>query len=100
MIAAVKRVFEPGCKFDNACVLMGPQGARKSSFWAALGHKFFSDALKDISTKDALMIMHRSWIMEMSELDHINSKKQSGDCLLYTSPSPRDRTRSRMPSSA
>ena len=25
---------------------------------------------------------------------------QSGSCLLYTSPSPRDRTRSRMPSSA
>ena len=25
---------------------------------------------------------------------------QSGACLLYTSPSPRDRTRSRMPSSA
>ena len=26
--------------------------------------------------------------------------KLSNDCLLYTSPSPRDRTRSRMPSSA
>ena len=26
--------------------------------------------------------------------------KESGGCLLYTSPSPRDRTRSRMPSSA
>ena len=26
--------------------------------------------------------------------------KGSGACLLYTSPSPRDRTRSRMPSSA
>ena len=25
---------------------------------------------------------------------------ESGNCLLYTSPSPRDRTRSRMPSSA
>ena len=25
---------------------------------------------------------------------------QAGNCLLYTSPSPRDRTRSRMPSSA
>ena len=25
---------------------------------------------------------------------------QARDCLLYTSPSPRDRTRSRMPSSA
>ena len=27
-------------------------------------------------------------------------KKSDKDCLLYTSPSPRDRTRSRMPSSA
>ena len=26
--------------------------------------------------------------------------KRYSDCLLYTSPSPRDRTRSRMPSSA
>ena len=27
-------------------------------------------------------------------------KGENGTCLLYTSPSPRDRTRSRMPSSA
>ena len=27
-------------------------------------------------------------------------EENAGDCLLYTSPSPRDRTRSRMPSSA
>ena len=30
----------------------------------------------------------------------MGSKDHSDDCLLYTSPSPRDRTRSRMPSSA
>ena len=30
----------------------------------------------------------------------IYKKTLSSDCLLYTSPSPRDRTRSRMPSSA
>ena len=29
-----------------------------------------------------------------------NIKQESNFCLLYTSPSPRDRTRSRMPSSA
>ena len=29
-----------------------------------------------------------------------NSETNYKDCLLYTSPSPRDRTRSRMPSSA
>ena len=30
----------------------------------------------------------------------IANKQQTKTCLLYTSPSPRDRTRSRMPSSA
>ena len=38
------------------------------------------------------------------ELAHQAKKHDAGggaeDCLLYTSPSPRDRTRSRMPSSA
>ena len=32
--------------------------------------------------------------------EHKVTRMKSGDCLLYTSPSPRDRTRSRMPSSA
>ena len=31
---------------------------------------------------------------------HHDSKTEYGDCLLYTSPSPRDRQKSRMPSSA
>jgi predicted P-loop ATPase len=69
LIAAVRRVFEPGCKHDHACVLMGDQGARKSSFWSAIGSPFFSDALRDISSKDDLMVLHRSWIMEWAELD-------------------------------
>ena len=34
------------------------------------------------------------------EVDEPTSSEQSYRCLLYTSPSPRDRTRSRMPSSA
>ena len=34
------------------------------------------------------------------DIDLIISKGESETCLLYTSPSPRDRTRSRMPSSA
>ena len=57
LIGAVRRIFEPGCKHDYACVLMGDQGARKSSFWAALGGPFFSDALRDISSKDDLMVL-------------------------------------------
>ena len=78
LIGAVRRVFEPGCKHDTATVLMGDQGARKSSFWSALGGAFFSDALGDISSKDDLMVLHRSWIMEWAELDHIMGHKHAG----------------------
>ena len=36
----------------------------------------------------------------LSNLDITNIQELTKTCLLYTSPSPRDRTRSRMPSSA
>ena len=87
LIGAVKRVFEPGCKHDTACVLMGDQGARKSSFWSALGGAFFSDALGDISSKDDLMVLHRSWIMEWAELDHIMGRKHAGQIKSFLSQS-------------
>ena len=34
------------------------------------------------------------------QIEMVHPEYRLGDCLLYTSPSPRDRTRSRMPSSA
>ena len=85
LIGAVRRIFEPGCKHDYACVLMGDQGARKSSFWGALGGPFFSDALRDIGSKDDLMVLHRSWIMEWAELDHITGKKHAGQVKAFLS---------------
>ena len=37
---------------------------------------------------------------EVIEIDRVNNRAKVKDCLLYTSPSPRDATLSRMPSSA
>jgi len=85
LIGAVRRALEPGCKHDTACVLMGEQGARKSSFWSALGGPFFSDALGDISSKDDLMVLHRSWVMEWAELDHIMGRKHAGQVKAFLS---------------
>jgi hypothetical protein len=87
LIGAVKRAFDPGAKHDTACVLMGDQGARKSSYWSALGGPFFSDALGDISSKDDLMVLHRSWIMEWAELDHIMGRKHAGQVKAFLSQS-------------
>ena len=39
-------------------------------------------------------------VRSLSRLTRDNHEDAAGRCLLYTSPSPRDRTRSRMPSSA
>ena len=48
------------------------------------------------ATKDLQKILNGKIIKELKS----NFPKGSNACLLYTSPSPRDRTRSRMPSSA
>ena len=45
--------------------------------------EYFNDPLRDFAKMDIALRV-----------------RQSDGCLLYTSPSPRDRTRSRMPSSA
>lgn len=78
LIGAVRRAFEPGTKHDTTCILSGDQGARKSSFWSVLGGAFFSDSLGDLSSKDDLLKLHRSWIMEWAELDHVTSRKAAG----------------------
>ena len=58
-----------------------------------------------LSTMGVLAFLSISFLLITPELTEFQDRKQIefqwvGACLLYTSPSPRDRTRSRMPSSA
>ena len=46
------------------------------------------------------VICEKPMAMNLVEADLMIQTAESYNCLLYTSPSPRDRTRSRMPSSA
>ena len=70
MIAAVARVYQPGIKFDSVVVLNGPQGMGKSSFFAKLGGKWFSDSLTigDMKDKTAPEKLQGQWILELGEL--------------------------------
>ena len=44
--------------------------------------------------------IHAKRVLSVAVHNHYKRLMLTSDCLLYTSPSPRDRTRSRMPSSA
>ncbi|MDU0200148.1 virulence-associated E family protein [Paenibacillus sp. MAH-36] len=68
LLAAVTRVYKPGTKFDQMLVLVGPQGAGKSSLLARLGGKWFSDGVRNFDSKEAGEHLQRGWIFEIGEL--------------------------------
>lgn len=70
LVAAVARVYEPGIKFDSILVLIGPQGIGKSTIYAKLGKKWFSDSLTitDMRDKSAAEKLQGYWILELGEM--------------------------------
>lgn len=68
LLAAVRRIFKPGCKFDTMCIFMGGQGIGKTTFVERLGGKWFTNSIRDVSNKDAYQQLDGNWIIEMGEL--------------------------------
>lgn len=73
LIAAVRRVRSPGCKFDTMMVLEGLQDLGKSSLLRRLaGEDWFSDSMPaNLESKDAAMALAGRWITEFAELQHV-----------------------------
>ena len=67
-LAAVARVFEPGCKFDYVLVLAGPQGRGKSTLVAKMANGWYTDSLAGIGTKEAYEGLQGYWLVELGEL--------------------------------
>ncbi|WP_424195508.1 VapE domain-containing protein [Ampullimonas aquatilis] len=72
LIAAVRRVYQPGCKADNVLILEGGQGAKKSTALKVLGGDWFTDSAFRLDDKDAYAIMRGKLIVELAELDSFN----------------------------
>ena len=70
MIAAVARMYTPGCKVDNVLILEGPEGIRKSSGIKALlfDEEFFSDTPFRLGDKEGYQTLRGKWIIELAEL--------------------------------
>lgn len=78
-LSAVARALRPGCKVDTALVLVGKQGARKSTFFATLGGEWFSDDAIDLASKDAYLQIARAWIIEWGEIEHVTGRRHAGE---------------------
>ena len=69
LIAAVRRVRQPGCKFDECLVMVGKEGVGKSETIKALGGEWFSDSLP--LGADPKITVERTegvWLCESAEL--------------------------------
>ena len=77
MMAAIHRIYEPGCKFEIMVCLVGGQGAGKSTFFRflAVNDEWFTDDLKRMDDENVYSKMQGHWIIEMSEmLATVNAK--------------------------
>jgi putative DNA primase/helicase len=73
LIAAVRRVRQPGVKFDHMPVLEGGQGIGKSTAVKTLfGEEFFTDSLpSDLEGKDAALGLQGAWCVEFAEIEQL-----------------------------
>lgn len=63
----VKRIMQPGCKFDYVLVIEGKQGSRKSTLLSILGKDWHVETTMSPDTKDFFMQFQGKAIVEFSE---------------------------------
>ena len=70
MLGAIKRIYQPGCKFDYVLILVGKQGSYKSSFlrFLAINDEWFCDNFNSLDGVRAFEQLRGMWMVEMSEL--------------------------------
>ena len=81
LIAAVRRVRVPGCKFDELLVLEGEQGKNKSSALRALcpHEEWFSDDLPlNVTSKEVIERTTGKWLVEAAELVSMRGAQVEG----------------------
>lgn len=66
---AIARVLTPGIQFDFCLDLIGPQGARKTSFLRQIFMNWYTDQISTFNQKDDISIMVQSWAVNDDELE-------------------------------
>jgi predicted P-loop ATPase len=77
MVAAVARIYDPGCKVDNVPIIEGAQGIGKSSALRILFDPWYTDEIADLGSKDAAMQARGVWLVELAELEAMSRPEAS-----------------------
>lgn len=75
LVAAVRRVFQPGCKFDHVPILEGAQGTGKSTALRIMAYQdqYFSDQeILHLDNKAQQEAIAGKWLYEVAELVGLN----------------------------
>ena len=74
----IHRAYQPGCKFDDMIVLIGGQGAGKSTIvrWLNIEDQFYQE-IKTIAGKEGIEAIRGVWIGEVSELMAMTRVKEA-----------------------
>lgn len=72
IVAAVARIYHPGCKWDYVLVIKGSQGCGKSSLLRWLFAPWFNDSIYTLEGKDVYEQIQGCWGIELGELQATN----------------------------
>lgn len=79
LVSCVARVRRPGCKVDTTAILVGAQGAYKSTGLRILAVRpeWYADTAIDLGNKDLFEVIQGRWIYELAELDSFKGREWS-----------------------
>jgi putative DNA primase/helicase len=86
LLSAVARLRAPGCKVDTVLILVGGQGAGKSTALRVLAGEWFSDTPITVGSKDVYEQLSGIWIYELAELDAFRKAEWPAIKALISSP--------------
>ena len=77
LLGAIRRIFHPGCKYEEILCLVGGQGIGKSTFirFLAIVDEWFSDDIRRLDDDKIFQRLVGHWIIEMSEMLATNNAK-------------------------
>ena len=93
LLGAIARIYDPGCQLDTTLILVGAQGAMKSSFFRSLckDPEWFCDTALDLHSKDAFQALQGVWLYEVAELAALRGRDAEATKAFLTSRADRYR---------